>query len=88
MEGRNLPSQIKAAISIASVHIAIFYANYEQSRWCLDELDSMVETMAPIIPVFYKVKPHPLPGFVDLGDWFIKSCGELPLSLKVFGALV
>lgn len=88
MEGRNIHSEIKAVISVASVHIAIFYANYAQSGWCLDKLDSMVESRAPIIPVFYRVKPHPLPGFLDLGDWFIKTCGGLPLSLKVFGALV
>jgi len=79
--GRDIPSQIEGAIKLASVHIAIFYTNYAQSRWCLDELESMVKPMAPIIPVFYsmvkprapiipvfyKVKPHLLPRFVDLG---------------------
>jgi hypothetical protein len=68
VEGREIPSQIKPAIQLASVHIAIFYANYAQSRWCLDELDSTVKSRATIIPVFYKVKPHPVPGFIDLGD--------------------
>lgn len=31
---------------------------------------------------------HPLPGFEDLVEKFLKACYGLPLSLKVFGALV
>jgi hypothetical protein len=88
VEGRRIASQIEAAIQAVSVHIAIFYANYAQSRWCLDELDLIVKSRAPIIPVFYKVKPHAVPGFADLVDRFIKLCDALLLSLKVTGALL
>jgi hypothetical protein len=38
--------------------------------------------------VFYKVEPHPVPGFADLVDRFIKVCDGLLLSLKVIGALL
>lgn len=31
---------------------------------------------------------HPLPEFESLVDEFVKACGGLPLSLKVFGALL
>jgi hypothetical protein len=54
----------------------------------LDELDFIVKLRAPIIPVFYKVEPHPVPGFADLVDRFIKVCAALLLSLKVIGALL
>jgi len=48
--GRNFDSQIKEAIRTASVHIA-------KSEWCLKELVLMLESGAPIIPVFHQVKP-------------------------------
>ena len=56
-EGLNFPSQLKAAIRSASVHIAIFSPNYVESQWCLDELLLMQESGAPIIPIFYHVNP-------------------------------
>lgn len=88
MEGWNISSQIEAANQVASVHIKIFYENCAQSNWCLDELDFMVKSRSTIIPVFYKVEPHPIPGFADFVDQFIKASGGLPLSLKVIGALL
>jgi len=54
----------------------------------LDELDFIVKSRATIIPVFYKVMPHTVSGFVDLVDGFIKVCAEQLLSLKVIGALL
>eukprot|EP00253_Pinus_taeda_P011327 PITA_11327 len=33
-------------------------------------------------------QPHPLPGFESLAKKFTEACGGLPLSLKVFGALL
>lgn len=42
MKGGNISSEIEADVQIASVHIAIFYANHAQSNWCLDELDRVV----------------------------------------------
>jgi len=59
-EGVNFPSQIVGAIRNASVHVAIFSPTYAASQWCLDELLLMQESRAPIIPVFYKVKPADL----------------------------
>jgi hypothetical protein len=54
----------------------------------LEELDLTVKSRATIIPVFYKVKPHLVPGFADLVDRFTKVCDALLLSLKVIGALL
>lgn len=56
-EGENLTSQIKGAIASASVHVAIFSATYAESKWCLDELLLILESGAPLIPVFYGVTP-------------------------------
>jgi len=62
--GHDINSQLEAAIRVASVHVAIFSPNYAQSKWCLDELLLMVESVksgrATLIPVFYDVKPAEL----------------------------
>jgi len=55
--GYGISAQIKNAIRTASVHVAIFSARYAESTWCLDELLEMLESKAPIIPVFYGVTP-------------------------------
>lgn len=59
-EGYSLTRQIKDAIGEASLHIAIFSENYVESSCCLNELVSMVESKATIIPVFYGVEPSVL----------------------------
>lgn len=55
--GYDFPSQLKHFIATASVHVAILSPGYAKSYWCLQELLMMLETNAPIIPVFYRVKP-------------------------------
>jgi len=55
--GYSIPSQINDAITTASVHVAILSPRYAESYWCLKELVLMLETKAPIIPVFYRVTP-------------------------------
>lgn len=59
-EGLNFTSQIQRAIRSAFVHVAIFSPRYAESKWCLDELLQMFESGAPIIPLFYHVKPSQL----------------------------
>jgi hypothetical protein len=63
-EGEYITPQIDSAVRTASVHIAIFSPGYAYSKWCLDELVLMVETMSKskstIIPVFYGVEPADL----------------------------
>lgn len=58
--GDNLSSTIEAAIKSASVHVAVFSPRYAESVWCLKELVLMKDSGAPIIPVFYHVKPAEL----------------------------
>ena len=61
--GDPLTDQLKGAIRSASVHIAIFSPKYVESKWCLDELLLMLESLesgATIIPFFYHVKPNDL----------------------------
>lgn len=60
--GDDLSVQIINAIRSASVHVAIFSRGYADSHWCLKELVEMLDTKAPIIPVFYHVKPDELRG--------------------------
>jgi len=55
--GSNFPSQIVDTIRSASVHVAIFSPTYAHSPWCLRELVLMLESKAPIIPIFYHVDP-------------------------------
>lgn len=51
-------------IDRASVHLAIFSKNYAKSSCCLNELMGMLKSGAPIIPVFYDVKPSDLSCYV------------------------
>lgn len=88
VEGRNISSQIEPAIQAVLVHVAIFYANYAQTQWCLDELHLIVKSRATLCPMFYKVKPHRVQEVADLVDRFIKACDCLLLSLKVIGELL
>ncbi|GLJ33817.1 hypothetical protein SUGI_0679920 [Cryptomeria japonica] len=55
--GDCLPKEIEDAMQNASLHLAIFSENYAQSPWCLAELSFMLKSGAPIVPVFYHVKP-------------------------------
>jgi len=55
--GENFPSEIIEAITNASVHVGIFSERYAQSEWCLRELVYMLDSGAPIVPVFYHVEP-------------------------------
>lgn len=54
-EGLRISTQIELAIQRSSVHIAMFSPKYAESEWCLDELFQMTKSIAPIVPVFYKV---------------------------------
>ncbi|GLJ15771.1 hypothetical protein SUGI_0259690 [Cryptomeria japonica] len=58
--GDQVTAEIQAAMSSASIHIAIFSQNYVQSPWCLAELSFMLKTGIQIIPVFYHVQPSDL----------------------------
>eukprot|EP00253_Pinus_taeda_P005776 PITA_05776 len=58
--GKRILSQIKQAIEVASIQIAIFSENYANSKWCLDELRLMVDSGATILPVFYNIRPSDL----------------------------
>eukprot|EP00253_Pinus_taeda_P023782 PITA_23782 len=55
--GYNISDQIKEAIEVASVHIAIFSEHYAELKWCLEELVLMLKSRGTILPVFYNVKP-------------------------------
>lgn len=50
--------QIGVYVYIASVHVAIFYANFVWSNWLLDELYLAEKSRATVLSIFYKAKPH------------------------------
>ncbi|GLJ08130.1 hypothetical protein SUGI_0081830 [Cryptomeria japonica] len=58
--GKRIPKSILGAIRTASVHVAIFSANYANSTWCLKELYLMLKSGVPIVPVFCGVQPSEL----------------------------
>lgn len=72
-----LTSQLQEAIKTASIHVAIFSPGYADSEWCLNELVLMVESRAPIIPVFYNVQP------TDLRHTQDKDKGKYAESLRI-----
>jgi len=52
----NFQFQIKDTIRTATVHVAIFSPGYAESEWRLNELLYLLESGAPIIPVYYQVE--------------------------------
>lgn len=56
-QGDILSSQIQGVIRTASLHVALFSPRYAESKWCFDQLSLMLESRAPIIPIFYRVTP-------------------------------
>ncbi|GLJ33997.1 hypothetical protein SUGI_0683760 [Cryptomeria japonica] len=54
--GDLIPAEIQAAMTSASLHIAILSPDYAESPWCLAELAFMLQTPAKIFPVFYHVE--------------------------------
>lgn len=55
--GHLILNQIGKVIATASVCLAILSPRYADSLWCLDELVLMLESGAPVVPVFYHVTP-------------------------------
>lgn len=80
-KGENLICQIQRAIHTATIQIAIFSANYCESRWCLDELllmvKSQLESRSTIIPVFHGIEPKDL-------RWTEGEKGVYPQVLRMF----
>ncbi|GLJ08119.1 hypothetical protein SUGI_0081650 [Cryptomeria japonica] len=58
--GNSIPQSMEDAIYSTSLHIVIMSANYAESTSCLKELNLILKTGAPIIPVFCGVEPSEL----------------------------
>lgn len=58
--GVDVSTAIEEAIKSSHVHIAIFSERYAESKWCLDELVSILGSKRKVIPVFYDVEPTAL----------------------------
>ncbi|KAG6676478.1 hypothetical protein I3842_15G153200 [Carya illinoinensis] len=56
-----ISSELFKAIEESQISIIVFYKNYVESRWCLDELLKILECKKVmkqiVLPIFYKVKP-------------------------------
>lgn len=57
---QEVTSSMEAAISLASLQIAIFSPKYATCKWSMDMLVRMIKSEAPILPVFYGVEPFHL----------------------------
>ncbi|GLJ36359.1 hypothetical protein SUGI_0729880 [Cryptomeria japonica] len=55
--GQYIPQAITCAIRRALVHVVILSPNFAESEWCLDELFLITQTGAPIVPVFWQIRP-------------------------------
>ena len=59
--GDEIPTMLVKAIEEAKVSIIVFSRNYAFSKWCLDELEKIIECKIKnnqiIVPVFYHVDP-------------------------------
>jgi hypothetical protein len=59
--GEEISPVLLRAIDESRISIVVFSKNYASSRWCLDELQEIVECKKTkgqiVVPVFYKVDP-------------------------------
>ncbi|XP_028755592.1 TMV resistance protein N-like [Neltuma alba] len=59
--GEEISSSLLRAIQKSQISIVIFSENYASSRWCLDELEEIMECMKVnkqiVLPVFYYIDP-------------------------------
>ncbi|KAJ0743745.1 putative TIR domain, P-loop containing nucleoside triphosphate hydrolase [Helianthus annuus] len=61
--GRRLEPELKKAIRESAISIIVFSRNYASSKWCLDEVLTIIEEQErlsskhEVVPVFYNVEP-------------------------------
>ena len=60
--GGEISSQLLDAIEESRICIVVFSKNYADSRWCLNELLAIIESIASddgriVLPIFYHVAP-------------------------------
>ncbi|XP_058755467.1 TMV resistance protein N-like [Vicia villosa] len=58
--GDHISPSLSLAIQQSQISIIIFSTNYADSRWCLDELETMLKCLLMkqvVVPVFYHVDP-------------------------------
>ncbi|XP_059454759.1 TMV resistance protein N-like [Corylus avellana] len=56
--GEEISQALLKAIEVSRISIVVFSQTYASSKWCLDELMKIVETVGQtVLPVFYKVDP-------------------------------
>ncbi|RVW71062.1 TMV resistance protein N [Vitis vinifera] len=60
-KGRDIAFDLSRAIEESKIFIVIFSKNYANSRWCLNELLKIIESMEKegkiVLPIFYHVNP-------------------------------
>ncbi|XP_028797974.1 TMV resistance protein N-like [Neltuma alba] len=59
--GEEISSSLRTAIKESQISIVVFSKNYASSRWCLDELEEIMECRKVnkqiVLPVFYNIDP-------------------------------
>ncbi|GLJ31253.1 hypothetical protein SUGI_0626800 [Cryptomeria japonica] len=55
--GQYVPEAITCALRTVSVHVVILSPNFAESEWCLDELNLIIQSRTPIVPVFWEIRP-------------------------------
>nr|XP_028965070.1 TMV resistance protein N-like isoform X2 [Malus domestica] len=59
-EGTNIPLELPCAIKESHIAIVVLSPNYASSKWCLDELTTILQCMEgrnSVLPVFYEIDP-------------------------------
>ena len=60
-KGEEIAPEFLTAIEESKISILVFSKNYASSRWCLDELETIIKSMKKpgrmVMPVFYHVDP-------------------------------
>ncbi|XP_044488865.1 disease resistance protein RPV1-like [Mangifera indica] len=89
IKGDRIPSSLSYAIKQSKIAVVIFSEQYASSRWCLQELERILECNEKygqiLIPVFYRIDPTDVrnqtgsfgEGFSELEERFKDDHGKL-----------
>ncbi|KAM1503978.1 hypothetical protein ACFXTO_000142 [Malus domestica] len=87
-EGTSIPLELPSAIKESHIAIIVLLPNYASSKWCLDELTTILQCMEgrnPVLPIFYETDPSDVENQLDVllkSSQSMKKTSSLPKTKR------